>query len=56
MDPPLAVGDFVVVATGKTQTLHVVSAITGQPVSLIDFGDEDGAIEILEYRVIKVAR
>lgn len=51
-----AVGDLAVVTTEKAQKLRVVSAVTGQQVSLIDFGDEDGKIEFLRDRVIKVAR
>ena len=51
----IAVGDLAVVTTEKTPKLRVVSAITGEHVSLIDFGDEDGEINFLRDRVIKVA-
>lgn len=33
----------------------MVSTVTGQQVPLIDFSDEDGEIEFLKDRVIKVA-
>jgi len=52
----IAVGDLAVVLTKDTAPrLRVVSAVTGQQVSLIDFGDEGGEIEFLKDRVIKVA-
>lgn len=53
----IAIGDLAVVLTKDTAPkLRVVSAVTGQQVSLVDFGDEDGGIEFLKDRVIKVAR
>jgi len=52
----IAVGDLAVLTTEKTPKLRVVSAVTGQQVSLIDFGDEDGEIEFLRDRVIKAGR
>ena len=51
-----AVGDLAVLSTEKVPRLRVVSAVTAQQVSLIDFGDEDGEIEFLRDRAIKVAR
>jgi len=53
---PLVVGDLAVLTTEKSPKLRVVSSVTGQQVSLIDFGDEDGEIEYLRDRVIAVAR
>lgn len=52
----IAVGDLAVLTTEKAPKLRVVSAVTGQQVSLIDFGDEEGEIRFLSDRVIKVAR
>jgi len=40
----------------KHYRVRVVSAVTGQQVCLVDFGDEDGEIKFLRDRVIKVAR
>lgn len=51
----IAVGDLAVVTTEKAPKLRVVSATTDEHVSLIDFGDEDGEINFLRDRVIKVA-
>lgn len=52
----IAVGDLAVLTTEKSPKLRVVSSVTGQQVSLIDFGDEDGEIEFLRDRVVKLAR
>ncbi len=52
----IAVGDLAMVTTEKVPKLRVVSAVTGQQVSLIDFGDEDSEIEYVRDRVVKVAR
>lgn len=52
----IAVGDLAVLTTDKPPKLRVVSAVTGQQVSLIDFGDEDGEIKFLRDRVVAVAR
>ena len=52
----IAVGDLAVLTTEKSPKLRVVSSVTGQQVSLIDFGDEDGEIEFLRDRVIKLAK
>lgn len=52
----IAVGDLAVLTTEKAPKLRVVSAVTGQQVSLIDFGGEDGEIRFLRDRVIKVSR
>jgi hypothetical protein len=52
---PIAVGDLAVLTTEKSPKLRVVSSVTAQQVSLIDFGDEDGEIEFLRDRVIKLA-
>ena len=52
----IAVGDIAVLTTEKSPKLRVVSSVTGQQVSLIDFGDEDGEIEFLRDRVVTLAR
>ena len=52
----IAVGDLAVLTTEKSPKLRVVLAVTGQQVSLIDFGDEDGEIQFLRDRVIKITR
>ena len=52
----IAVGDLAVLTTEKSPKLRVVSSVTGQQVSLIDFGDEDGEIEFLRDRVVTLAR
>jgi len=56
LNAAIAVGDLAVLTTEKTPKLRVVSAVTAQQISLIDFGDEDGEIEFLRDRVVKVAR
>ncbi len=51
----VAVGGLAVVTTEKTPKLRVVSEVTRQHVSLIDFGEEDWKIQFLRDRVVGVS-
>ena len=56
MPSAVGVGDLAVVTMEKTRRLRVVSKVSGQQNSLVDFGDQDSEIEFLKDHVIKLAK
>lgn len=51
----IAVGDIAVVTTEKQRKLRVVSSITAHQIGLIDFGRDNGEIQFVRERVVRVA-
>jgi len=53
---PIAVGDIAVVTTEKQMKLRIVSSVTTRQIGLMDFGRDDGDIQFVRERVMRVAR